>query len=168
MRLFREKTLDRFLQHNTSSFQIESYSSSLGSFPFFFQLSYLERRFVPKHNPHIFRVQRVFQNLGSICDLPKEVGEDQWMQSGGIVGIKKASENKTSRSPLVAGVWRAQVHQVNQTQRVFFYSCTPIYSLVNRFRLGGSQRDFSPSSLVSSSIICLGIILCLNLSSLLF
>ena len=168
MRLFREKTLDRFLQHNTSSFQIESYSSSLGSSPFFFQLSYLERRFVPKHNPHIFRVQRVFQNLRSICDLPKETGEDQRMQSGGIVGIKKASENKTPRSLLVAGVWRVQVHQVNQTWRVFCYSCTPTYSLIDRFQLGGSQRDFLPSSSVSFSKTRLVFILCLHSLLLLF
>ena len=27
-------------------------------------------------------------------------------------GIRKASEDKTSRSPLVAGAWRAQVHGI--------------------------------------------------------
>ena len=54
------KTLDRFSTTHTPIFQRESYSSlvrnhfSLFSFPL--PLSYLERRFVPKHNPHIFRV----------------------------------------------------------------------------------------------------------------
>jgi len=28
-------------------------------------------------------------------------------------GIRKARENKTSRSPLVARVWRAQVHGID-------------------------------------------------------
>ena len=70
------KTLDRFLQHNTLIFQRENYSSlvrnhsSLFSFPL--PLLYLERRSVPKHNLHIFRVQRVFWSLGSFGDLPKE------------------------------------------------------------------------------------------------
>ena len=54
------KTLDRFSTTHTPIFLRESYSSlvkincSLFSFPL--PLSYLERRFVPKHNPHIFRV----------------------------------------------------------------------------------------------------------------
>ena len=80
------KTLDRFSTTHTPIFQRESYSSlmrnhsSLFSFPL--PLSYLERRFVLKHNPHIFRVQRVFQSLGSFGDLPKEVGEAWQMQSG--------------------------------------------------------------------------------------
>ena len=46
---------------------------SLFSFPL--PLSYLERRFVPKHNSHLFRVQRKFWSLGSFGDLPKGVGE---------------------------------------------------------------------------------------------
>ena len=41
-----------------------------------------------------------------------------------------------------------------------------LYSLVDRFRLGGSQRSFSPSFSVSSLITRLGVILCLHLSSL--
>ena len=43
-----------------------------------------------------------------------------------------------------------------------------LYSLANQFRLGGLRRSFSPSSLVSSSITCFGVILFLYLSSLLF
>ena len=82
----KRKTLDRFFttQH-THLLERESYSflvrnhSSLFSFPL--PLSYLERRFVPKHNPHIFRVQRVFWSLGSFGDLPKEADETWRMQS---------------------------------------------------------------------------------------
>ena len=54
------KTLDRFSTTHTLIFLRESYSSlvrincSLFSFPL--PLSYLERRFIPKHNPYIFRV----------------------------------------------------------------------------------------------------------------
>ena len=40
-------------------------------------------------------------------------------------GIQIASEDKTPRSPLVVGAWRAQVHWVDQVWRVFCYSCTP-------------------------------------------
>ena len=56
----REKTLNRFFTTHTTIFFRESYSFlvkihySLFSFPF--PLSYLERRFVPKHNSHLFRV----------------------------------------------------------------------------------------------------------------
>ena len=42
-----------------------------------------------------------------------------------------------------------------------------LYSLADRFRLGGTRRGFSPNSLISSSITRLNIILCLHLSSLL-
>ena len=78
-------TLDRFFTMHTPIFQRESYSSlvrnhcSLFSFPL--PLSYLKRRFVPKHNPHLFKVQRVFWSLGSFGDFPKEVGEAWQMQS---------------------------------------------------------------------------------------
>ena len=37
--------------------------------------------------------------------------------------IQKTSEDKTPRSPLVAGVWRVQVHGV-EAWKVFCYSCT--------------------------------------------
>ena len=80
--------------------------------------------------------------------------------------IWKVSEDKTSRSPLVTEAWRAQVHWIDQIWRVFCYSCTLTYSLVDRFRLGGSRRGFSLSSSISSSITRLGVILYLRLSSL--
>ena len=44
----------------------------------------------------------MFWSLGSFENFPKETSEAWRMQLGGI--------NKTSRSQLVAGVWRAQVH----------------------------------------------------------
>ena len=54
------KTLDRFSTTHTLIFQRESYSSLVRNhFSLFFfplSLSYLKRRFVPKHNPHLFRV----------------------------------------------------------------------------------------------------------------
>ena len=40
-------------------------------------------------------------------------------------GIRKAREYMTSRSLLVAGVWRAQVHWVDQAWRVFCHLYTP-------------------------------------------
>ena len=55
------KTLDRFstTQH-TYLLERESYSSVVRNhsslFSFLLPFSYLERRFVPKHNPHLFRV----------------------------------------------------------------------------------------------------------------
>ena len=47
--------------------------------------------------------------------------------------IQRAREDKASLSQLVAGAWKAQVHGVDYAWRVFCYSCTPTYSLVNRF-----------------------------------
>ena len=52
--------------------------------------------------------------------------------------------------------------------RSFVIRVLQLYSLMDRFRLGGSWRGFSPSSSVSSSITRLGVILCLHLSSILF
>ena len=43
-----------------------------------------------------------------------------------------------------------------------------LYSLVDRYQLGGPRREFSSSTSVSSSITCLGVILCLYLSSFFF
>ena len=94
MRLFRETTLERFLQHNKPIFWRERATHplvrnhrSLFSFPL--PLSYIEKRFVPKHNPHLFKVQRVFQSLESFGDLPKEISEAWRMRSGGITGSRK-------------------------------------------------------------------------------
>ena len=39
--------------------------------------------------------------------------------------IRKAREDMTPRSPLVAGAWSAQVHRVYQVWKVFCYSYTP-------------------------------------------
>ena len=93
----KRKTLDRFSTTYTPIFQRESYSSlmrnpcSLFSFPL--PMSYLERRFVPKHNPHIFRVQRVFWNLGSFEELPKEASE-AWLMLWAIVEFGKLEKTK--------------------------------------------------------------------------
>ena len=40
-------------------------------------------------------------------------------------GIRKASEDKISRSLLVVGAWRAQVHREDLAWKVICYSCTP-------------------------------------------
>ena len=81
----REKPQIGFLQQ-TPIFQRESYLSlvrnhfNLFSIPL--SLLYLERRFIPKYNPHLIKVQRVFWSLRSFGDLPREVGEAWQMQSG--------------------------------------------------------------------------------------
>ena len=64
---FRERATHLLVRNHCSPF----------SFPL--PLSYLEKTFVPRHNPHLFRVQRVFQSLGSFGDLPKEASEAWWM-----------------------------------------------------------------------------------------
>ena len=80
------KTQRGFLQHTHPSFRKrESYlflvrnHFSQNSFPL--PLSYLQRKFVPKHNPHIFKMQRVFWSLGRFGDLSKEADEAWRMQS---------------------------------------------------------------------------------------
>ena len=98
----REKPQIVVLQHNTPIFQRESYSSlvrnhcSLFSFPL--PLSYLERRFVLKHNPHIFKVQRVFWSLGSFGDLSKEAGKAWLMQSGVLWDPKSQKRHDSEKS----------------------------------------------------------------------
>ena len=52
-----------------------------------------------------------------------------------------------------------------EAEESFAIRVLQLYSLVDRFQLRGSQRGFSPSSLVSSTITRLGIILYLHLSS---
>ena len=86
MRPFREKNPRQvFYNTHTHLLERESYSSLVRNhsniFSFPLSLSYLERRFIPKHNPYLFRVQRVFWSLGSFGDLPKEVSEAWRMQS---------------------------------------------------------------------------------------
>ena len=80
--------------------------------------------------------------------------------------IRKAKEDMTPRSPLVAEAWRAQVHWVDQAWRVFCYLCTPTLFSSGLIIAWGRPRGFSPSSLVASSITRLGVILCLHLFSL--
>ena len=50
----------------------------------------------------------------------------------------------------------------------FIIRVLQLYFLVDRFRLGESQRGFLPSSSITFSITHLCVILCLHLSSLLF
>lgn len=56
----KKKTLDRFFTTHAPIFWRESYPSFVRNhcslFLFSLLLLYIERRFVPKHNPHIFRV----------------------------------------------------------------------------------------------------------------
>ena len=47
--------------------------------------------------------------------------------------IQKVRECKALPSQLVAGAWKAQVHEVGYAWRVFCYSCTPTHSLADRF-----------------------------------
>ena len=98
----KRKTLGRFSTTHTPIFQRESYSSlvrnhsSLFSFPL--PLSYLEKKFLPRHNPHIFRVQRVFWSLGSFRDLPKEASEAWQMQSGILQDPKNQRRHDSEKS----------------------------------------------------------------------
>ena len=71
---------------------LERNHCSLFSFPL--PLLYLKRRFVPKHNPHLFKVQREFWSLGSFGDLPKGADEAWRMQLGNIVGFGKLVKKK--------------------------------------------------------------------------
>ena len=114
----KRKILDRFSITHTPIFQRESHSSlvrnhcSLFSIPL--PLSYLERRFVPKHNPHLFRVQKVFWNLGSFGKLPKEADEAWWMQSSVLWDPVSQRRQRFGVTSLEQEAWRAQVHWVDQ------------------------------------------------------
>ena len=57
-------------------------------------------------------------------------------------GIWKAKEDKTPKSPLVVGGWRAEVYGLIRLRGPFVIRVLQFYSLVNRFRLGGSWRGF--------------------------
>ena len=101
------KTLDRFSTTHTPIFLRESYLSlvrihcSLFSFPL--PLSYLERRFVPKHNPHIFRVHWMFLVLlGSI-----RRSQGWQIQYGAYCGIQRTRQDTIPRSFVRVGAWRA-------------------------------------------------------------
>ena len=114
----KRKILDRFFTTHTPIFQRESYSSlvrnhcSLFSIPL--PLSYLERRFVLKHNPHLFRLQRVFWSLGNFGELPKKAGEAWWMQSGILQDPVSQRRQRFGITSLEQEAWR-----------VFCYSCIP-------------------------------------------
>ena len=101
------KTLDRFSTTHTPFFQRENYSSlvrnrsSLFSFPL--PLSYLERRIVPKYNPHLFSECRecfgAWKALGIFQKKPVRLGGCNWL----YCGIRKVRKDMALRSPLVAG-----------------------------------------------------------------
>ena len=131
-------------------------------------LSYLERRFLPKHSPHIFRVQRVFWSLGSFRDLPKETGE-AWQMQSGVLHDPKSQR----RQGFIKSVGSKSLEGSSSWGRLgleglllFIYS-NFILQWIN-LPVGGRRRGFSPSSSVISLIIRLGVILWLHFSSLLF
>ena len=100
-RHFREKNLDRFSTTHTHILErglliLSEKYSSLFSFPL--PLSYLERRFVPKNNPHLFRVQKVFWSLESFGDLPKEVDE-AWRMQSGVLRDPESQTRHSSKKP---------------------------------------------------------------------
>ena len=139
--------------------------SSLFSFPL--PLSYLERRFVLKHNPHIFRVQRVFWNLGRFGDLPKKASEAWWMQSGVLRDPKNQRRQGFvklvgSRSLEGSSTWG----RLGLEGLLLFIYSNFILQWID-LPLGGQRRGFSPSSPVSFSITRFGVILWLHLSPLL-
>ena len=98
----KKKTLNRFSTTHTPIFQRESYSSLVRNpcspFSFPLSLSYRERRFVPKHNLHIFKVQKVFWSLGSFGDLLKEAGKAWRIQSGILRDLKSQRRHDSEKS----------------------------------------------------------------------
>ena len=93
-------------------------------FSFTLPLSYIERRFAPKHNPHLSKCRKYFRTwevLGICLKKPVRLGGC----NRAYCRIQKAREDIIPRSPLVAGAWRAQVHWVDLAWRVFCYLCTP-------------------------------------------
>ena len=69
---------------------------SLFSFPL--PLSYLERRFISKYNPHLFGVLKAFWNLGSFGDLLKKASEAWRMQSGILWDPKSQRRHDSEKS----------------------------------------------------------------------
>ena len=170
---FREKNPRQvFYNTQTHLLERESYSSLVRNhsshFSFPLPLSYLERRFVPKHNPYLFRVQRVFWSLGSFGDLPKEVGEAWRMQ----LGVLRNPESQR-RQGFIKLVGSRSLESSSTLGRLgleglllFVYS-NFILQWID-LPLGGWRRGFLPSSLVSFLITHWRVILCLYSSSLLF
>ena len=162
MPLKEKKPQIGFLQH-TPIFQRESYSSlvrnnsSLFSFPL--PLSYIKRRFVPKHNPHILRVQKVFWSLGSFGDLPKEVDETWRMQSDVLWDLESQRRHdfeKSIGSRSLEG--SSTLVRLSLEGLLLFVSSNFIIQWID-LPLRGRRRGFLTSSSVSSLITCLGVIL---------
>ena len=151
---------------HTSIFQRESYSSlvrnhcSLFSIPF--SLSYFERRFVPKHNPHLCRVQRVFWSLASFGELSKEVGEAWWMQLG-VLWDPESQTRHNSEKPY----WSRSLEVIGTSGRLGLEGLllTHVSQLIVQwidYRLEGQWRGFSLSSSIFFLITHRRVILCLH------
>ena len=137
--------------------------SNFFSFPL--PLSYFERKVILKLNSHKFRVESVFWSLGSFRDLPKKVSE-AWQMQSSVLHDLESQRRKVSSSQLVARVWRAQVHWVDQAQRVFCYLCTPTLFSSRSITTWRAVEKFFAKFFSFFLITSLGIILCLHLSSL--
>ena len=87
------------------------------------------------------------------------------MQSS-VLHDLESQRRKVSSSQLVARVWRAQVHWVDQTWRVFCYLCTPTLSSCGSITAWRAVERFFAEFFSFLLITSLGIILCLHLSSL--
>ena len=155
MRSFRKKNPRQvFYNTHTPIFQRENYSSlvrnhsSLFSFPL--TLSYIKRRFIPKHNSHLLECRECFGNWEALGICQKKL-----VRLGGrIVRSGKAREI----------CWQQELgglKYIGQTKLggSFVIHVLQLYSLVVQFQLGGSRKGFSSSSSVSSSIKRLGVIL---------
>ena len=140
------KTLDRFSTIHTPIFQRESYSSlvrnsfSLFSFPL--PLTYLERRFVPKHNLHLFKVQRVFWSLGSFGDLPQEAGE-AWRMQSGVLWYPESQTRHGSEKPC----WSRILEGLGILGRLgleglLLFVCPNLLSRRSIYHLEGSEEVF--------------------------
>ena len=159
----REKTLDRFsTTHTPILLKLVKNHCNLFFFPL--PLSYLQRRFVPKHNPHLFRVQRMFWSLGSFGDLPKEVGEAWWMQSG-ILQDSESQKRHGSRKPC----WSRSLEGLGALSRLsleglllFVYPNLLFSGSI--YRLEGGKEFFHRVLWFFSSITRLDVILQLHLS----
>ena len=96
----------------------------------------------PKHFPHpIIVLWVVLVQVGSIgmshC-LANAIGR--------YCGIRTTSEDKTPRSPLITGAWRAQVHWEVWAKKVYLLSLYPNLFISGSIWLGRPQRDFSSST----------------------
>ena len=113
----REKTLDRFLQHNTLTFFRESYSSLREKS--LYSLLLPSPIIIPWEEICTQTQPTPIQSVKSVLELGKLWGfakRSQWGLADAIgwyCRIWITSEDKTSRSPLVAGAWRAQVYLVD-------------------------------------------------------